>query len=111
MRKTLFAMLGLVALGLWAMPTLAAVSNDPLRDPPKAHEPISAENRAGIWQTRNAGGYQGTLSGTLIKQAQATTTWYLYPGACTERALGTWVPRTSPQADSLNTYTTGTTGP
>jgi flagellar hook capping protein FlgD len=111
MRKTLFAMLGLVALGLWAMPTLAAVSNDPLRDPPKAHEPIAAENRAGIWQTRNAGGYQGTLSGTLIKQAQATTTWYLYPGACSERAAGTWVPRATPQADSLNTYTVGTTGP
>ncbi|HEY2923891.1 MAG TPA: hypothetical protein VGJ98_02865, partial [Candidatus Eisenbacteria bacterium] len=111
MRKTLFAMLGLVALGLWAMPTLAAVSNDPLKAPPKVSEPISLENRAGVWQTRAGGNYQGTLSGTLIKQSQATTTWYLYPGACTERQAGTWAPRTSPQADSLNTYAAGTTGP
>ena len=111
MRKTLFAMLGLVALGLWAVPTMAAVSNDPLKDPPKASAPILPENRAGIWQKREGGSYQGTLSGTLIKQSQATTTWFLYPGACTERAAGTWVPRTAPQADSLNTYTAGTTGP
>jgi hypothetical protein len=111
MRKTFFAMLGLVALGLWALPTWAAVSNGPLKDPPKAHEPIAAENRPGIWQQRAGGNYQGTLSGTLIKQAQATTTWYMYPGACTERAAGTWTPRTTPHADSLNTYTVGTTGP
>ncbi len=111
MRKTLFAMLGLVALGLWAMPTLAAVSNDPLKDPPKASEPISLENHAGVWQSRTGGNYQGTLSGNLIKQSQATTTWFLYPGACAERAASTWVPRTSPQADSLDTYTAGTVGP
>jgi len=112
MRKTLFAMLGLVALGLWAMPTLAAVSNDPQRDLPKVSEPIPLENRPGIWQDRLNGGYQGSLSGALIKQSQApTTTWYLYPGACTDRANGTWAPRTSPQADSLNGYTPGSTGP
>jgi len=112
MRKTLFAMLGLVALGLWAMPTLAAVSNDPQKAPPKASESIPLENRAGAaFQSRAGGSYQGTLSGALIKQAQATTTWYLYPGACVERAANTWVPRTSPQADSLNGYTPGSTGP
>src|SRR6267143_3211494 len=111
MRKTLFAMLGLVALGLWALPTLAAVSNDPLKDPPKASAPLPAENRPGIWQQRAGGNYQGTLSGTLIKQAQATTTWYMYPGACSDRAAGTWAPRTTPQADSLNGYTVFTTGP
>src|SRR5258705_898467 len=111
MRKTLFAMLGLVALGLWAMPALAAVSNDPAaKAPAKVSEPISLENRAGVWQTRT-GGYQGSLSGSVIHQAQATTTWYLYPGACAERAGGTWTPRTTAQADSLNSYTPGSIGP
>ena len=43
MRKTLFAMLGLVALGLWALPALAAVSNDPQKDPPKASLPIDLD--------------------------------------------------------------------
>src|SRR5678810_317701 len=107
MRKTLFAMLGLVALGLWALPALAAVSNDP----PKASEASPLENRAGVWQHRTSAGPQGTLSGALIKQAQATTTWYLYPGACVDRANGTWAPRANPQADSLNTYAPGSTGP
>jgi len=112
MRKTLFAMLGLVALGLWALPALAAVSNDPQKAPPKAYEAIPLENRAGAaFQSRTGGSYQGTLSGALIKQAQATTTWFLYPGACADRASGTWVPRTTPQADSLNGYTPGFTGP
>ena len=117
MRKTLFAMLGLVALGLWALPALAAVSVDPLKNPPKVSEPIPLENRAGIFQQRLGGNYQGTLSGTLIKQSQATTTWFLYPGACADRqngvpgTLGTWSPRTTPQADSLNGYVAGTTGP
>ena len=109
MRKTFMAMLGLVALGLWAMPALAAVSNDPAA-PPKAHQPISLENRAGVWQSRS-GGTQGSLSGALIKQAQATTTWFLYPGACTDRANNTWVAKTTPTADSLNSYPAGSTGP
>src|SRR5207249_2700188 len=61
MRKTLFAMLGLVALGLWALPALAAVSVDPLKNPPKAHEPIPLENRPGIWQQRLGGNYQDAL--------------------------------------------------
>ena len=111
MRKTLFAMLGLVALGLWAMPTLAAVSNDPAKAPPKASEAIPLDNRGGVWQTRT-GASQGSLSGSLIKSSSAaTTTWYLYPGACVDRAASTWAPRTSPQADSLNGYTPGSTGP
>lgn len=111
MRKTFFAMLGLVALGLWAMPTLAAVSNDPAKAPPKASEAISLDNRAGVWQTRT-GASQGSLSGSLIKSSSAaTTTWYLYPGACVDRAASTWAPRTSPQADSLNGYAPGSTGP
>jgi hypothetical protein len=100
----------LAALGLWAFPALAAVSNPP-KDLPNVSEPIPLDNRAGVWQSRAGSSYQGTLSGTLIENAQATTTWFLYPGACTERTLGTWTPRTSPQADSLNTYTAGTTGP
>src|SRR5437879_2245147 len=100
MRKTLFAMLGLVALGLWALPTFAAVSNDPQKGLPKVAEPSPLENRPGIWQTRSSGGYQGSLSGALIKATTPTTTWFLYPGACTERASGTWKAYSS---DPLNT--------
>src|SRR5437762_8447404 len=110
MRKTLFAMLGLVALGLWALPALAAVSNDPSKDPPKASLPIDLENRA-QFSHRAGSGSLGSLSGTIIKQAQATTTWFLYPGACADRAANSWTPRTSPQADSLNGYSAGTLGP
>ena len=50
-------------------------------------------------------------TGSIIHAANATTTWYLYPGACTDRYNGTWSPSSTPQADSLNTYTSGTTGP
>src|SRR5437867_9485934 len=130
MRKTIIAMLGLVALGLWAMPTLAARSNnDPLKNPPKVAEKILPENRPGIWQKRAGGSYQGTLSGTLIKNAAdtPTTTWFMYPGSCGDRingvpgTIGSWVPRSTPQADSLDgfpaidyphgNYAAGTTGP
>ena len=52
-----------------------------------------------------------SASGSLIRHANATTTWYLYPGACVDRANGTWTPRSTPQADSLNTYSPGSTGP
>ena len=45
------------------------------------------------------------------KVRQSTTTWLQYPGACFDRYAGTWAGRSTPQADSLNTYTTGTTGP
>jgi hypothetical protein len=108
MRKTLFALLGLVAIGMWAVPALAGVANN---DPPKAHAPIPLEDRAGaISSVVKGGGYQATLSGTLIKQASATTSWFLYPGACTERNANTWVPRTTIQADSLDTYPIGTRG-
>lgn len=51
------------------------------------------------------------VSGSLVHAASATTSWYLYPGACTDRANNTWVPFGSPVADSLNTYAAGTTGP
>jgi len=52
-----------------------------------------------------------SVSGSLIRHANATTTWYLYPGACADRANATWTPRTTPQADSLNTYSPGSMGP
>jgi len=109
MRKTLFALLGLVAIGSWAVPALAGVA---VNDPPKASSPILLENRAGnIGAMAKSGtNYQGTLSGTLIKQASATTSWFLYPGACNDRAASTWVPRTAIQADSLNSYTVGSQG-
>ena len=45
-----------------------------------------------------------TLSGTLIKKSAATTSWYLYPGACVQRALGTWAPKSSAVADSLQPH-------
>src|SRR2546426_12673553 len=51
------------------------------------------------------------LAGAIVRSATATTTWYLYPGACTDRASGTWTPRTTPQADSLNSYASGGPGP
>jgi hypothetical protein len=48
--------------------------------------------------------YGGTLSGTAFRQIATTTAYYLYPGACADRAASTWIPKTSPVADSLNTY-------
>ncbi len=33
-----------------------------------------------------------------------TTTWFLYPNACNDRAAGTWAAATAIVADSLNTY-------
>ena len=77
-----------------------------------ARPPVVSGGRYERQPQYNAGGYDwgnARLSGTLVRQSNATTTWYLYPGACVERAGGTWVPKTSPVADSLNTYTTGTT--
>jgi hypothetical protein len=116
MRKTLFALLGLVAVGLWAVPVLAGVTS---HDPPKASAPIPLEDRAGAIGAMARSGnsnyqaarnYQATLSGSMIKQASATTSWFLYPGACQDRAANTWVAKTSIQADSLNTYTVGGQG-
>ncbi len=108
MRKTLYAMVGLLALGLWALPALAEDI-----DLPKAHEPIPLENRAGRLGAMSRGGeaaFKGTLSGTLIKQAQATTSWFLYPGACNQRnnpgTYGAWAPYLAgPVADSMNAPT------
>jgi hypothetical protein len=111
MRKTLFALLGIVAVGLWALPAFSAPAPGglPSDGPSKVRpEPVPLENRAGPIgdMARGQSGYQGTLSGTLIKQsAAATTTWFLYPGACVDRALGTWAAKTSPVADSLQPTT------
>ncbi len=51
------------------------------------------------------------LAGNVVRNVNATTTWYLYPGACVDRANGTWVPHSSPQADSLDSYVAGGQGP
>ena len=51
------------------------------------------------------------LSGSIVRSANATTTFYLYEGACADRAAGTWTPRSTPQADSLNSYAINTQGP
>lgn len=103
MRKTLYAMVGLLALGLWALPALAGDIDLPL-----VKEPTPLDNRAGrigAFARGNEAAYKGTLSGTLIKQTQATSTWYLYPGACNQRAANTWTPYTlGPVSDSLNSY-------
>ena len=107
MRKTLIAMLGLAALAVWALPALAGVKSDP----PKAQQWVPLDGRAGaIGALAKSGSYSATLSGTVVKQASTTTTWFLYPGACQDRAGGTWAPKTVIQADSLDSYTTGTTG-
>ena len=97
MRKTLIAMLGLVALGLWALPALAVISGpDPKKDVPMVTTPVPLENRGDLNQRvidRNTkGAPRATLSGTLINQAQAgaTISYFLYPGACTDRYNGTW---------------------
>ena len=49
--------------------------------------------------------------GEFRQYRAATTTWLQYPGACFDRYAGTWAGRSTPQADSLNTYTPGGTGP
>jgi FlgD Ig-like domain len=51
------------------------------------------------------------LSGTLLHRSAVTTSWFLYPGACVDRAMGTWSAHTTPVADSLNSYSAGTSGP
>jgi len=112
MRKTLFALLGLVAIGIWAVPAHAVPA---IVNPPKVSEAIPLENRPDALgeMARNRNNYQATLSGTIIKQANVTTSWFLYEGACLDRqnglpgTLGTWVPRTSIQSDSLNTAAVG----
>jgi len=110
MRKTLFALLGIVAVGLWALPAFAAPAPGglPSDGPSKVRpEPVPLENRAGPIgdMARGQSGYQGTLSGTLIKQSAVTTSWFLYPGACVDRALGTWAAKLTPVADSLQPTT------
>jgi hypothetical protein len=106
MRKILFAMLGLVAIGMWALPAMAlptsggVVVDGPAKVRP---EPVPLENRAGaIGAMARGERFGGTMSGTMIKQTgAATTSWFMYPGVCVQRALNTWVPKTSPVADSL----------
>ena len=40
-----------------------------------------------------------------MRRATVTTSWFLYPGACVQRALGTWSARSTPIADSLQPTT------
>jgi hypothetical protein len=105
MRKTLFAMLGLVAIAMWALPALALPGAGGLVvDGPKVDPgPSELSNRAGnIGSLARGERMQGALmSGTLLKQTAVTTSWFLYPGACVQRALGTWSAKSSPVADSL----------
>ena len=105
MRKTLIALFGLAALALWVMPAAAVPTDGVLLDGPKMREPATPENRAGITGDMARARTGATLSGTLIKQTAATTSWYLYPGACRERALGTWAPKSAPVSDSLQPTT------
>jgi hypothetical protein len=105
MRKILFAMLGLVAIGLWALPAAALPTSGGLvvDGPAKVNPaPIPLENRAGaIGAMARGERYSGTMSGTLIKQSAVTTSWFIYPGACRERTLGSWSAKSNPVADSL----------
>jgi hypothetical protein len=50
---------------------------------------------------RSSGWWAAGLSGTLTRQSAVTTSWFLYPGACVQRALGTWSAKLSPVSDSL----------
>jgi hypothetical protein len=94
-----------------APPSSAAPANLRPVPPPPLQAPIPLENRAGgIGEGAASTGTSATLSGTLIRRSLATTSWFLYPGACTDRANGIWAPRSVPQADSLNTYAIGSTG-
>lgn len=103
MRKTLFAMLGLVAIGLWAIPVVAAPSGLVSDGPSKVRpDPVPLDARAGaVGAVARGENYAGTLSGSLIKQSAVTTSYFLYPGACVQRALGTWAAKTNAVADSL----------
>jgi hypothetical protein len=107
MRKTLIALLGFVALALWVMPAAAMPTpSGVVVDGPKMREPATPEMRGGFVGEMARAQHGATLSGTLIKQTAATTSWYLYPGACRERALGTWAPKSTPVSDSLNATST-----
>jgi len=104
MRKILFAMLGLVAIGMWALPAFALPGSGGVAvDGPKVRpEPVPLENRAGaIGAMARGERFGGTMSGTMIKQTAVTTSWFMYPGVCVQRALGTWSPKASAVADSL----------
>ena len=97
MRKTLFAMLGLVAIGLWAIPVAAAPSGLVSDGPAKVRpDPVPLDARAGaVGAFARGENYAGTLSGSVIKQSAVTTQYFLYPGACVQRALGTWAAKTN----------------
>ncbi len=103
MRSSHVAVPCLLALGFAASAALAGGLQSPL-----LQEAAPLENRAGRLGAiaRHAENvYRGTLSGTLIRQAQATTSWLLYPGACNDRSAGTWAPRwAGPIADDLDSY-------
>jgi FlgD Ig-like domain len=47
---------------------------------------------------------QAYWSPPQIRQTSATTSWFLYPGACVQRSLGTWAAKTTPVADSLQPH-------
>jgi hypothetical protein len=87
----------------WALPAHVAHAR-----PPKISSPHSEVVPPPEDQPEPSGpdgsSWRATLSGTLVRRAMATTTWFLYPGACADRALGTWSPKTSPVADSLDSY-------
>ena len=107
MRKTLIAMLGLVAIGMWAFPAVAGVSSDP--PPATEYQPLDGLSGK-VGALVKGGNSQTTLSGTALKASNVETRWYMYPGACQQRAAGTWAPRTTAQADSLDSYSVGTMG-
>src|SRR6185503_7681896 len=108
MRKTLIAMLGLVAIGMWAFPAVAGVTSDP--PPAKEYQPL--DGRSGpVGASAMGGNSKMTLSGTTLKaSAVDVTQWFMYPGACQDRAgggpPGPWTPKTTAVADSLDTYNT-----
>src|SRR2546426_2902478 len=75
--------------------THAASARPPKCSPPPP--PSSTTTSGGV----SAAPFPRTLSGTVVHRAGTTTSWLLYPGACVQRALGTWSPKSNPVADSL----------
>lgn len=105
------ALLTLVSALASSAPAAPALPDTRRYDPPPLQAPIPIDNRAGrIAAAASASRGSATMSGASIRQTLATSTWFLYPGACTDRANGTWAARTAPQADSLDSYAVGSTG-
>ncbi len=74
---------------------------------PMVREPVPLESSS----ERGIPGARGFSTRDAQRGTQAGPYSVLYPGACFQRYQGTWTLHSSLEADSLNTYAAGTTGP